>query len=121
MRTYGLGSIEDQTNLYTLLVESGLSKLVDLKKYINQPEYEKQIKTYTLAEVERITNIPRNTIREKEKSGQLDYSEGQEINTSELALKKEYTLQDIRLIRKLFNKGFFNGAVERPHDLEPII
>ncbi|OAI45986.1 hypothetical protein AYO45_01890 [Gammaproteobacteria bacterium SCGC AG-212-F23] len=122
MRTYGLGSIEDQANLYRSLVASGLSKIVDLKKYINQPEYEKKIKSYTLADVERITDIPRNTIREKEKSGQLRYSEdfSTEIST-EQDLKKEYSLQDIKLIRKLFNKGFFNGSIERPRDLQPII
>lgn len=120
MRTYGLGSVENQANLYESLVESGLNKIVDLKKYINQPEYEKRIKTYTLAEVERLTDIPRNTIREKEKSGQLRYSENEEVSDT-AELKKEYSLQDIKLIRKIFNKGFFNGSIERPRDLEPII
>lgn len=120
MRTYGLGSVENQVNLYDSLVESGLNKIVDLKKYINQPEYDKKPKMYTLADVERITNIPRNTIREKEKSGQLRYSETEDFNNS-ADLKKEYSLQDIKLIRKLFNKGFFNGAVERPRNLDPII
>jgi chromosome partitioning protein len=116
MRTYGLGSVEDQANLYGSLVESGLNKIVDLKKYINQPEYEKKVKTYTLAEVERITDIPRNTIREKEKSGQLCYLEDGTLKNSS-DLKKEYSLHDIKLI----NKGFFNGSVERPDNLEPII
>jgi chromosome partitioning protein len=122
MRTYGLGSVEEQVNLYGSLVESGLGKIVDLKKYINQPEYEKRAKTYTLADVERITDIPRNTIREKEKSGQLHYPENTELNNpTSLNPKKEYTLQDIKLIKKLFHKGFFNGSVDRPHDLQPII
>ena len=122
MRTYGLGSVEEQANSYESLVQNGLSKIVDLKKYINQPDYEKTVKTYTLADVERITDIPRNTIREKEKSGQLRYSEDAVLNKStELSLKKEYSLQDIKLIRKLFNKGFFNGSVERPDNLQPII
>lgn len=122
MRTYGLGSVEEQASSYESLIQSGLSKIVDLKKYINQPEYEKMVKSYTLADVERITEIPRNTIREKEKSGQLCYSEDSTLyKSTELNLKKEYTLQDIKLIRKLFNKGFFNGSVERPHDLQPII
>ncbi|MHB1948490.1 MAG: AAA family ATPase [Gammaproteobacteria bacterium] len=120
MRTYGLGSVENQVNLYDSLVENGLNKIVDLKKYINQPEYEKPAKMYTLADVERITSIPRNTIREKEKTGQLRYTSAEVINNS-VELKKEYSLQDIKLIRKLFNKGFFNGAVDRPSNLDPII
>lgn len=120
MRTYGLGSVDNQVGLYDSLVENGLNKIVDLKKYINQPEYDKKPKTYTLADVERITDIPRNTIREKEKSGQLRYSEDQDFNNP-TELKKEYYLQDIKHIRKLFNKGFFNGNVERPSHLEPII
>lgn len=120
MRTYGLGSIENQVRAYTSLVENGLSKIVDLKKYINQPEYEKKTKTYTLADVERIINIPRNTIREKEKSGQLVYPTYSDLDEP-VELKKEYSLEDIRIIRKLFNKGFFNGNVERPPELKPII
>lgn len=120
MRTYGLGSVDNQVSLYDSLVENGLNKIVDLKKYINQPEYDKKTKMYTLADVERITDIPRNTIREKEKSGQLRYFEEQEFNNT-TELKKEYSLQDIKHIRKLFNKGFFSGAVERPSNLEPII
>ena len=120
MRTYGLGSVDNQVGLYDSLVENGLNKIVDLKKYINQPEYDKKTKMYTLADVERITDIPRNTIREKEKSGQFRYPENQDFNNL-IELKKEYSLQDIKCIRKLFNKGFYNGAVDRPSNLEPII
>ena len=119
MRTYGLGSVDNQVNLYDSLVENGLNKIVDLKKYINQPEYDKKPKMHTLADVERILGVPRNTIREKEKSGQLCYSDDSYFNPTEL--KKDYSLQDIKQIRKIFNKGFFNGAIERPPHLEPII
>ncbi len=120
MRTYGLGSVDNQVNLYDSLVENGLNKIVDLKKYINQPEYDKKSKMYTLADVERITSIPRNTIREKEKSGQLRYSDSQDFNNP-IELKKEYSLFDIKQIRKIFNKGFFNGNIQRPSHLDPII
>jgi chromosome partitioning protein len=122
MRTYGLGSIENQAQAYAMLVEHGLNKIVDLKKYINQPEYDKRIKSYTLADVERIINIPRNTIREKEKNGQLNYADAKQTKTdTEFNFKKEYTLHDIKLIRKIFNKGFFNGSIDRPAELQPII
>lgn len=114
-KSYGLGDVHHQSKIFNELVKNGLNRVKELKTLINQPVYNKLAKTYLLADVERLTNVPRSSIRDKEKSGQLSYS-----LPKDGSLKNEYDLNDIRIILDFFEKGFFNGKVNRPKSLPPI-
>lgn len=110
---YGLGTLKQQKNFFYNLEIEGLDNIRNLKRLINTPDYERQPKTLNLSEVSTLTNIPRTSIRDKEKSGHLKYK-------IEKSSKPEYTLEDINIIRQFFSKGFFNGQVIRPKTLPPI-
>ena len=114
--TYGLGSLVNQKLKFEQLKKNGLEKISFLKKHLNKPDYFKPKKTFLLAEVERLTGIPRSSIRDKEKSGYLSYIEPVQADN-----KRLYTLNDINTIRDLFKKGFFNGSVTRPSNLNPLV
>jgi chromosome partitioning protein len=113
---YGLGHLKNQNAVYQSLVDEGLNTIVRLKTEINQPNYHKTPKFFNLAEVERITGVARNDIRYKERTGKLKY-----INCEDASTKNDYSIADMQQIRKVFNRGFFNGAVERPSNFDPII
>ncbi|CAN5467581.1 AAA family ATPase [soil metagenome] len=115
---YGLGNLENQRNAYATLKNKGHANVGLLKKYINQPEYNKPVKTFTISEVERMLDIPRSTIRDKEKNADIVY---QDSTLEENGLKKHYRLNDIREIRRHFGKGFFNSQIERDPDIKPFI
>jgi len=64
IRQIGLGSLDEQLETYKQLHAEGLESIKLLKMGANMPSYNKEQKTYTLAEVERIINVPRSTIRD---------------------------------------------------------
>lgn len=115
---YGLGTLENQRHAYATLKTKGHANVGLLKKYINQPEYNKPVKTFTISEVERMLDIPRSTIRDKEKNNDIVY---QDSVLDENGLKKHYRLNDIREIRRHFGKGFFNSQIERNPDIQPFV
>ncbi len=67
-KSYGLGNLPHQAKIYADLVSLGLTNIKELKALINQPEYNKKSKTFLLSEVERLTGIPRSSIRDKRKT-----------------------------------------------------
>lgn len=113
-KPHGLGSLQDQANKYALFKNDGLRNIGILKNLLNKPDYNKPKKTFLLSEVERLLEIARSSIRDKERAGKIVYKDGM---TGEN--KKLYTLEDLNTIRAAFNKGFFNGAVARPPNLSP--
>jgi chromosome partitioning protein len=112
----GLGTLEQQIKVFSSLEDKGLKSMQTLKKIINQPEYHKARKTYLLSDVARIVGISRNSIKERELNGSFEYY----LNKND-SDKKHYSLQDINYIRGFYSKGFFNGKVNRPHNLQPAI
>ena len=113
----GLGSLENQYKVYLKLHENGLQRIKRLKELSNKPSYDKAPKTYSITEVERLIGISRVTIRDKEKKGEILY--GSDHNRSQL--KSDYRLNDIKLLRKQFHKGFFNGSNTRSPNLKPLV
>lgn len=109
----GLGTITQQHNIYKGMHSRGLNSVKHLKSIINKPSYDKKSKTFNLSEVSRLINVPRSTIKDKEQTGNLHYADG-------LTTKTEYNLDDIKIIREYFKKGFFNGSTTRPPDLKPL-
>lgn len=63
-RKVGLGSLDEQFEYFDALHKEGLESVKYLKEIANKPSYDKQPKTYTVSEVERIIDVPRSTIRE---------------------------------------------------------
>jgi chromosome partitioning protein len=116
---FGLGSLENQYKIFSALHQNGLKKIGNLKKFANKPSYDKNPKTYSITEVADLIGITRVTIRDKEKKNDISY--GNDSTPSNKGLKSDYTLNDIRILREYFGKGFFNGNVDRPKDLEPFI
>lgn len=112
----GLGSLENQNSIFSTIYQRGLSSIEQLKTMVNKPSYDKEKKTYTISEVERLLDISRVTIRDNEKKGNLVYS-----NSEQQEGKKEYNLNDINKIREYFGKGFFSGKTKRPDKLDPIV
>lgn len=117
IQNLGLGSLENQYKVYLKLHENGLQRIKRLKELSNKPSYDKAPKTYSITEVERLIEISRVTIRDKEKKGEIIYGEDQASS----ALKSEYRLSDIKLLRKHFSKGFFNGSTTRLPNLKPLV
>lgn len=113
MKSYGLGPVNDQVEIYDSIVDKGLQAIQRLKKYVNQPEYNKPSKTYLLSEVERLLNIPRTSIKDRELAGKFKYTKNGQ--------HKYYRLSDINEIRAQYSKGFFRGKLDRPTNLEPVI
>lgn len=117
MFTFGLGNIDTQIESFQSFSDLGNELISDVKSALNQPEYNRPPKTFTLADVVRLTGITRNTIRKKERERAFDYTEGLEVPEK----KKEYTLKDIHEIRHRYKKGFWSGAVDRPAGCSPLI
>ena len=109
----GLGDASQQHKKYAELHQRGLSSVKHLKSLINKPSYDKENKTFNLSEVSRLINVSRSTIKDNEMSGHLEYSDGTKQ-------KSEYNLDDIKIIRNHFKKGFFNGSTKRPDNLSPL-
>lgn len=114
----GFGDFNSQVDNYGNLEKKGLKNIKSLKKFINTPDYDKTIKTFTISDVELITKIPRSSIRDKERNGDLKYN-NQDIIAE--YPKKHYDTYDINIIRSFFNKGFFNGDINRASHLDPIV
>lgn len=111
----GLGTLIEQQSRFAYFESSGHKNIRKLKEFINTPDYNRQRKQFSISEVERLTQIARSSIRDKEKAKDLTYDEhGSDI------LKSSYTIKDINRIRDKFNKGFFNGSTKRPKNLSPI-
>jgi len=115
-RKVGLGSLDEQLKYFEALHKEGLESVKYLKEIANKPSYDKQPKTYTVSEVERIIDIPRSTIRDNENRKEIIYED-----SAPGTRKNAYTLKDIRVLREFFNKGFFNGKCNRPSHLTPLI
>ena len=115
-KSHGLGSLQDQANKYAVFKNDGLRNIGILKNLLNKPDYNKPKKTFLLSEVERLLEIARSSIRDKERAGKIVYKDG---ITGEN--KKHYTLDDLNTIRAAFNKGFFNGSIKRPAHLSPLV
>lgn len=112
MLNLGLGDIDKQIDAFISYSDLGNRLISDVKSALNQPEYHRPPKTFSLADVLRLTGLSRNTIRNKEKERALEYSKVLENPEK----KKEYTLKDIHDIRTLYNKGFWNGQMHRPEN-----
>ncbi len=110
----GLGTLEQQQKSFEKFEKNGLTNIRNLKKFINTPNYDKQTKLLSLSEVSSLTLVPRTSIRDKEKSGDLQYDESPNP-------KIGYSLKDANVIRSFFNKGLFNGKIERPSSMETIV
>ncbi len=114
---YGLGSLKNQFEFYQDTKNKGHHSVQILKQNLNQPDYNKAQKTLTISEVERLINVPRSTIRDKEKSKEIIYT----AQSHQADLKKNYSLNDIQQLRSFFKKGFFHGSIKRPKESEPFI
>jgi chromosome partitioning protein len=114
----GFGDFTTQVNNYDTLEKKGLKNIKTLKRFINTPDYDKSVKTFTISDVELITKIPRSSIRDKEKNGDLKYDSQDTVSEHP---KKCYNTFDINIIRSFFKRGFFNGEINRPNTLDPIV
>lgn len=108
----GLGTLEAQAKLFYSLKTQGLKTVQQLKKYINKPSYNRQKKTFILSEVERMTGIPRSTIRDNEISKTFSYTKDDDKNIS----KRNYTIENVNEIREHFQRGFYGGKTKRPQE-----
>ena len=116
VRKVGLGTLDEQFKYFEALHKEGLESVKYLKEIANKPAYDKQPKTYSISEVERIIDIPRSTIRDNESRKEISYEDA-----SPGSRKNAYTLKDVNILREFFNKGFFNGHCSRPEHLPPIV
>ena len=116
MNNNGLGNLEQQINTFSSLEKKGLKSMQVLKQMVNKPEYNKARKTYLLSDVARIVGVSRNSIKERELNGSFSY-----YSTKDESEKKYYSLNDINYIRNFYAKGFFNGQVNRPINLQTAI
>jgi len=112
----GLGGLQSQIDYFHRVHSVGLKTVQALKIKLNTPDYNRPQKTFILSDVERLLGISRNTIRDNEIKGNLQYQDWNPANT-----KKEYNFNDLKTLREFFKVGFFNGEVERPTHLQPVI
>jgi chromosome partitioning protein len=111
----GLGTIEQQQKYLEEFENNGLNNIRKLKTLINTPHYNRAAKTLSLAEISALTGIPRTSIRDKEKSGDIKYDDKEPLG------KTLYSLKDVSKIRALFKKGIFHGSINRDTSMNPII
>ncbi|NQY43548.1 MAG: AAA family ATPase [Legionellales bacterium] len=115
MEKYGLGKLTEQGSRFSSIKEQGLETIQQLKQYLNQPEYNRPPKTFKLAEVVQLLNIPRTSLRKKENDSIFSYTK------NSTTPKKIYTISDVNEIRNYFDKGFFKGKISRPTQIDPLV
>ena len=123
MQRFGLGSLKDQIHSFDKFSETGTLTVKKIKTFLNQPDYDRQPRIFTLTDVVGLTGVSRNTIRKKENDGTLKYNVSHESSGEHNLIenKKEYTLEDIWKIREVCKKGFFNGDTLRPNNCKPFV
>ena len=103
---YGLGNAKQFQSVIQGIYERGETGLSELKGLVNQPGYQKKLRTYKSPEMLAQTCLSRSTFRRYVSKGQIKLN-GYDVDT--LLNKKEYTLEDIYAIREQVGKGFWGG------------
>ncbi len=122
---HGIGKKQNMMDFFSHIAEAGRKNMVDIRVNQDSPHEQRTCVTFKISEVEKITGVPRSTLRATElrsKKGNIDNplvyppltgNISPETVFNAKGQKVLYTCEDIRAVLSHYKMGRFNGSVDR--------